>query len=471
MKPTRLVVSIYLLALVQLLTAWLGFSVSRDYLIEPPGRLGVGGWEVFAAQHVAFDRKNPAALRDTMEWLRVELGIHTTLFSPQGELIASNHAVVPAPLPGDQVARLPVRSFLPGPRPDTLAVGIHESGELVAYVITDRFEFRSRFSRQFILALTILSLVFTASLLFARSLGRPLRKLAGVARAFGSGQLDARARLGRRDELGAVANAFDDMADRITALLQSQRELLANVSHELRTPLARIRVALDLAADGDAEASREALANISTDWGDLERLVEDVLAAARLDLGSSAPGGLPLRRDHVNLTELALAALTRFQVVYPSERLELELADDLPLIIGDGALLRRVIDNLVDNSRKYSEPRSTVTLRVFRQGERAVISVIDHGMGIDAADLPHIFTPFFRADRSRTRKTGGVGMGLALVRRIVNAHGGEIEVKSEVGQGTEVQVRLPNLLPELARSSSREHFRTSGVDSADTAAP
>jgi signal transduction histidine kinase len=471
MKPTRLVVSIYLLALVQLLTAWLGFSVSRDYLIEPPGRLGVGGWEVFAAQHVAFDRKNPAALRDTMEWLRVELGIHTTLFSPEGKLIASNHALVPAPLPRDQVARLPVRSFLPGPRPDTLAVGIHESGELVAYVITDRFEFRSRFSRQFILALTILSLVFTASLLFARSLGRPLRKLASVARAFGSGQLDARARLDRRDELGAVAKAFDDMADRITALLQSQRELLANVSHELRTPLARIRVALDLATDGDAEASREALANISTDWGDLERLVEDVLAAARLDLGSSAPGGLPLRRDRVNLTELALAALTRFQVVYPSEQLELELADDLPLIIGDGALLRRVIDNLVDNSRKYSEPRSTVTLRVFRQGERAVISVIDRGMGIDAADLPHIFTPFFRADRSRTRKTGGVGMGLALVRRIVNAHGGEIEVKSEVGQGTEVQVRLPNLVPALAGNASREHFRTSDVDSADTAAP
>ena len=471
MKPTRLVVSIYLLALVQLLTAWLGFSVSRDYLIEPPGRLGVGGWEVFAAQHVAFDRKNPAALRDTMEWLRVELGIHSTLFSPEGELIASNHALVPAPLPSDQVARLPVRSFLPGPRPDTLAVGIHESGELVAYVITDRFEFRSRFSRQFILALTILSLVFTASLLFARSLGRPLRKLASVARAFGSGQLDARARLDRRDELGAVANAFDDMADRITALLQSQRELLANVSHELRTPLARIRVALDLATDGDAEASREALAHISTDWGDLERLVEDVLAAARLDLGSSAPGGLPLRRDQVDLRELALAALTRFQVVYPSERLELELADDLPLIIGDGALLRRVIDNLVDNSRKYSEPRSTVTLRVFRQGERAVISVVDRGMGIDAADLPHIFTPFFRADRSRTRKTGGVGMGLALVRRIVNAHGGEIEVQSEVGQGTEVQVRLPSHLPALPGSASREHFRTSGVDSADTAAP
>jgi two-component system, OmpR family, sensor kinase len=261
------------------------------------------------------------------------------------------------------------------------------------------------------------------------------------------------------------------MADRITTLLQSQRELLANVSHELRTPLARIRVALDLAVDGDAEAAREALANISTDWGDLERLVEDVLAAARLDLGTSAPGALPLRRDRVNLEELAQAALTRFQVVHPSERLELDLADDLPLIVGDASLLRRVVDNLVDNSRKYSEPKSPVTLRMRREGESVLIAVQDRGMGIDAADLPHIFTPFFRADRSRTRKTGGVGMGLALVRRIVSAHGGEIEVESEVGQGTEVRVRLPRSLPPAATASSREHFRTSDVDFANTAAP
>jgi len=471
MKPTRLVISIYLVALVQLLTAWLGFSVSRDYLIEPPGRLGIGGWEVFAAQHVAFDRKNAEALRETMEWLRVELGIHVTLFSPDGKLLASNHAQIPAPLPSARVAQLPVRSFLPGPRPDTLAVGIHESGELVAYVITDRFQFRRPLSRQFILAIAILSLVFTGSLLFARSLARPLRRLAGVARAFGSGQLDARARMERRDELGAVANAFDDMADRITTLLQSQRELLANVSHELRTPLARIRVALDLAAEGDAEAAREALTYISADWGDLERLVEDVLATARLDLGSSALGGLPLRRDRLNLTELAQAALTRFQAVYPSERLELEVASNLPPMLGDAALLRRVIDNLVDNSRKYSEPRSAVKLRVRADGEHVVISVIDHGMGIDAADLPHIFTPFFRADRSRTRKTGGVGLGLALVRRIVSAHGGEIEVKSEVGRGTVVDVRLPSSLATPASAARREHFRTPETDFVDTAAP
>src|SRR5215831_12850970 len=125
MRPPRLVVSIYIVALVQLLTAWLGFSISRDYLVEPLGRLGRGGWEAFAAQHVAFDRENPVALSETMDWLEVELGIHVTLFSPDGNVLASNHAVLPAALPLAEVARLPDRGYIPGPGPNMLTVGIH----------------------------------------------------------------------------------------------------------------------------------------------------------------------------------------------------------------------------------------------------------------------------------------------------------------------------------------------------------
>jgi signal transduction histidine kinase len=468
MKPSRLVVSIYLVALVQVITAWFGFSISRDYLSEPPGRLGRGGFETFAAQHVAFDRNNPPALRETMEWLRVEIGISCTLFAPDGRVIASTHSDVPAPLASETTERLPLHGFLPGPRPDTYAVGIYESGKLVAYVITDKFEPRRPMSRQFLLLAVVLSVVLLGSLLFARSLAVPLWHLARVAREFGSGKLNVRARLDRRDEVGAVAQSFDQMADRITALLQGQRELLANVSHELRTPLARIRVALDLAAEGDAEAARDALANISTDWGDLDRLVEDVLAAARLDLGSAEPGGFPLRRDQVDVVDLAEAALARAQVVYPSERLELDLESDLPLIEGDAALLRRVIDNLIDNARKYSEPQSPITLRMRRDGEGILIAVIDRGMGIDPADLPHIFNPFFRADRSRTRKTGGVGMGLTLVRRIVTAHGGSVDVKSSVGHGTEMYVKLPSVRADAAGAEARAQFRISRKDSPQT---
>jgi two-component system, OmpR family, sensor kinase len=471
MKPTRLVVSIYLVALVQLLTAWLGFSVSRDYLVEPPGRLGRGGFETFAAQHVAFDRNNPAALAETMEWLRVEIGIGVTLFEPGGEVVASTHEHQPPALAADVTRALPVHGFVPGPGPDTYAVGIYEHGQLVAYVITDRFELRRPLSRQVILVAVLLSLVLLGSLLFARSLARPLRHLARVAREFGSGKLTVRTRLDRRDELGAVAKAFDDMAERITALLNGQRELLANVSHELRTPLARIRVALDLAADGDAEAARDALANIATDWGDLDRLVEDVLAAARLDLASSEPGSLPMRLDPVDVGELAEAAVERARSSYPGERFDLDVGPDLPLIEGDAGLLRRVVDNLLDNARKYSEPRSPVLLRARRQGAGVLLAVIDRGMGIDAADLPHIFSPFFRADRSRTRKTGGVGLGLTLVRRIVTAHGGSVDVKSRVAQGTEMCVHLPSHSPRLTFSSETgAQFRTSEEDAPQTSA-
>ncbi|HWO12113.1 MAG TPA: HAMP domain-containing sensor histidine kinase [Polyangiaceae bacterium] len=461
MKPTRLVISIYLVALVQVLTAWLGFSVSRDYMVEPPGRLGRGGFETFAAQHVAFDRNNPAALAETMEWLRVEIGIKCTLFEPSGEVIASTHEHQPPALAPNVLRSLPVHGFIAVPGLDTYAVGIYEHGKLVAYVITDRFELRRPLSRQFILIGALLSFVLLGSLLFARSLARPLRHLARVAREFGGGKLTARARLDRRDELGAVATAFDDMAERITALLHGQRELLANVSHELRTPLARIRVALDLAAEGDAEAARDALAHISTDWGDLDRLVEDVLAAARLDLASSEPGALPLRRDEVDMAELAEAAVERAQLSYPGERFELEVGPELPLIEGDASLLRRVVDNLMDNARKYSEPNSPVLLRVRREGSGVLLAVIDRGMGIEGADLPHIFTPFFRADRSRTRKTGGVGLGLTLVRRIVTAHGGSVEVKSRVSQGTEMYIHLPRDGSRAALPSEPcEQFRT-----------
>lgn len=454
MKPKGIVLSLYLVALVQLLTAWLGFSISQEYLIEPPGRVGRGGWEVFAAQHVAFERKNPEALADTMDWLRVELGLHATLFDLDGSVVASSHDPVPAPITQQQALALPVRNVFPGEEPDTYVVGIHDGPRVVGYVITDRFRFRRSVTREILFGVALLSVVLLGTLTFARSLVGPLRRLAEAARAFGRGELGARARFRRRDELGEVAQAFDDMAERITALLQSQQELLANVSHELRTPLARIRVALDLATEGDEEAARDALANITTDWGDLERLVEDVLATARLDLSTSG-AGVPLRIDPVDLVALAEATAERFSLIYPQESLKLDLEPNLPATDGDRALLRRVLDNLADNAHKYSDREHAIVLRIFSEPEGVCLSVEDRGMGIEEKDLPHIFTPFFRADRSRNRKTGGVGMGLALVRRIVEAHGGHIDVESRVSHGTTIAVHLPRNATSAPSSTPR----------------
>jgi signal transduction histidine kinase len=211
--------------------------------------------------------------------------------------------------------------------------------------------------------------------------------------------------------------------------------------------MARIRVALELAAEGDLEKARRHLAGIGADLDELDRLVEDVLAAARLDRMAGSLGGsaLPLERAPVDVKELVSDTVDRFQERNPNRTVEVSLPDDLAsvVLLGDSTLLRRLLANLLDNAGKYSEPETPITLRVLRAKEEVSIEVSDDGIGIDPEDLPRLFTPFFRTDRSRARGTGGTGLGLALVKRIAEAHGGTVAAESEVGKGTVFRVRLP----------------------------
>ena len=236
------------------------------------------------------------------------------------------------------------------------------------------------------------------------------------------------------------------MASRIADLVHAEKELVANVAHELRTPLARIRVALDIAAEGDASAVQESLIDITDDLAELERLVTDVVTAARLDLATDAPRGIPpLRKERVDLDGLLSHAASRFRAAYPDRQLDVHSADELPAVEGDPVLLRRAVDNLLDNAHKYTEAQdSPVELRATRDGIDVLIEIRDHGVGIAAQDLSGVFRPFFRVDRSRTRATGGLGLGLALVKRIIDAHHGSITLQSEPDEGTVVSVRLPS---------------------------
>ena len=293
----------------------------------------------------------------------------------------------------------------------------------------------------------VLIVVGVTSWLTARSIGKPLGQLSDVTRAFGEGRLEARAKLGRKDEIGEVASAFDNMADRIMALLLAERELLANVSHELRTPLARIRVALDIASEGDAELARETLRDITQDLAELERIVDDVLASARLALDTSGPSSqpaLPMRAERVDARVMLEKSASRFRGLHPERALEVDLGKSLPFIDADQVLMRRVVDNLLDNAHKYTEVLAEpIRLEGRSVDGDLVISVKDRGIGIGKDDLGRLFEPFFRADRSRTRATGGLGLGLALARRVVVAHKGTINFESEIGSGTIARVRIP----------------------------
>lgn len=296
-----------------------------------------------------------------------------------------------------------------------------------------------------------LVIVGVGSFLTARWILTPLDRLSGAARALGEGNLDARAGLTREDELGELGRAFDDMAARIRALLLAEKELLANVSHELRTPLARIRVVLELAAEGDPARTRAFLAEISSDLTELESLLKDVLTGARLEIADGGSTGATLAPQRREMAPAAIAerAADRFRATHASRALDVTVPDGLPLVHVDPVLFRRAVDNLLENADRYSpDPKTPVSLSVRGANGSVEFVVTDHGMGIAKDDLPLVFTPFFRAERSRSRDTGGVGLGLALVKRIVLAHDGTVSVDSELGSGTTVRVSIP-----AARSS------------------
>jgi signal transduction histidine kinase len=271
----------------------------------------------------------------------------------------------------------------------------------------------------------------------ARAIARPLEHLSETARRFGAGDLAARARLDRPDEIGTLARTFDETADRVSRLLAGQRELLANVSHELRTPLARIRVSLALAAEAPAGAAAH-LAAIEEDAVELEALVADLLTSSRLDAG----GALALQRAPTDLAALVDASVARFRRRHPDRVLDASVVP-VPSAPAEAGLVTRVVDNLLDNAAKYSDAAAPIGIVLRASDGGAVIEVRDHGIGIAADDQPRVFEPFFRGERSRARDTGGAGLGLALSKRIVDAHGGRIALDSRPGEGTTVTLWLP----------------------------
>jgi two-component system, OmpR family, sensor kinase len=289
------------------------------------------------------------------------------------------------------------------------------------------------------------AILVIGALITARWIVRPIERLSRTARALGSGDLQARSRLDRADEIGELGHRFDEMADRIAGLLVTEKELLANVAHELRTPLTRIGVALDLANEGDGEAARASLAEIAVDVSELETIVDDILTAMRFEIApGKGPAQLPLRRASVPAGEIVVAAADRLRAGRSTRPLEVTADDDLPAIHVDPVLFRRVIDNLLENAHKYTpDPDAAIELAAWHAGSDVVFEVRDRGIGISPEDLPRIFTAFFRGERSRSRETGGVGLGLTLATRIVEAHGGTIEATSTVNVGTTVRVTIP----------------------------
>ena len=435
---SRLVYRIYVVGLLQFALVAAGvIAVARETRPGPPWEgHGMGR---FVAQGIAHEVEEGSTLAAELERVHKILRWSAAVYDEDGKLLASTTPEPPeGPRPGRSLTGQegPFRSV-----PFTLAGG--KIGRL-DYVLPLP---PGPPPSLLIPALMVLAVVGISSWLTSRALARPLRRLSETAYAFGSGHLDARVRMKRYDELGEVALAFDEMADRVTGLLRAEKELLANVSHELRTPLARIHVAVDLASEGDIETARESLGEIAEDLAELEGIVDDVLAAARLSLRDGQPtleAVRPLRIERVDVAGLLHRSTAKFRSAYPTRRLNTIFPESLPVILADGVLLRRVIDNLLDNAHKYTEnPRQEISLSVSSEFGSLFVEVRDQGVGMSASDVERAFEPFFRTDRSRARATGGLGLGLTLARRIIEAHGGTLRLDSAIGKGTCCRIQLP----------------------------
>lgn len=450
----RLLFRVYLFGLGVLVLTALAVGVLGRVTIAPPMREQVRMFAGWILSGVCAEVREPEARPEAVRRLRQQGHGDVALYRPDGVLLLSN-ATPPPPAPRREDRELMARGGIAARSPELLffaSCAVSDPADPILHVTLRLPAPHPPSAGTGLLLLgAALGVVALLAIPMARSLARPIEALAKAAQALGAGDLSVRLRSGRRDEVGDLANAFDEMADRIEKLRRAEHELLANISHELRTPLARVRVALDLALEGDLARARRCLREITRDVEELERLLAELLLAARTDqlarLG--AAGVPPLRTCRLAASTLIAEARERFAATHPDRELHIEIAGELPEVQGDSSLLHRALYNLLDNAAKYSEDRIELCANAHAGGLH--IGIRDHGIGIDAADLPRLATPFFRTDRSRARDTGGVGLGLALARRIVEAHGGSLVLDSAPGRGTLASM----LLPRSAKESDR----------------
>jgi two-component system phosphate regulon sensor histidine kinase PhoR len=246
---------------------------------------------------------------------------------------------------------------------------------------------------------------------------------------------------GRVCRLEAVERLVVSLHDitELRALERTKREFVVNVSHELKTPLTAIKGFVETMQPRAEAENRPYLEIIRRNTDRLIAVVEDLLVLSKLETP-----GLKLEREPVDVRVIAANILKLFERRAGEKgiRLALEAPEDLPAVPGDPAQIEGLLLNLVDNAVKYTD-QGAVLIRLRRAEGRLLIEVQDTGTGIDAVHVPHIFERFYVVDKSRSKKLGGTGLGLAIVKHIVQAHQGEISVRSRLGEGTTVQVELP----------------------------
>jgi signal transduction histidine kinase len=278
--------------------------------------------------------------------------------------------------------------------------------------------------------------------ILSRRILAPVKALTRAARRFGKGDFSHRVDFRDGGEMGELATSFNTMATDLERNERLRRNMVADIAHELRTPLSNLRGYLEAIHDGVVAPDKATIHSLGEEATSLARLVDDLQELSLADAGE-----LKLAFQPEDISRLIKDTVTALQTEASARKVTLfaDLPPALPEVKIDSHRVKQVLYNLLDNAVVHTGPEGRVTVKAWREGDRVYVSVADTGEGIPAEDLPYIFERFYRVDKTRTRATGGTGLGLTITKRLVEAHGGTIDVRSRPGQGTTFVFSLPAL--------------------------
>jgi two-component system sensor histidine kinase CpxA len=294
--------------------------------------------------------------------------------------------------------------------------------------------------------LLILAAVACLCWLLAIGIVRPLRLVARAVNQFGRGDLSMRVRVTRRDEIGDLGHAFNDMAERLETLLTAERRLLQDISHELRSPLARLNIAIELARH--AEDRDAATARLQREADRLTSLVGSLIEVTRMEGDPEAVKFEPLAAGAIVQDVVKVCAL---EAEARQCRIVLQNSTTRALH-GHPELLRRAVENVLRNAIRYAPPTTDIGVQVTDAPSGVAITVRDRGPGVPDADLPRLVQPFFRVDAVRDAASGGIGLGLSIASRAVRLHHGTLVVEN-----AHPGLRVSLLLPESGSYQAGSH--------------
>ncbi len=278
----------------------------------------------------------------------------------------------------------------------------------------------------------IISVLLVVAFFIIRQILKPIKHLSNGVREVGAGNLEYKVSVTRSDEFGELTEAFNTMTEKISDMLQTREQLMIDVSHELRTPITRMKVALEFLPRGKERKT------LSDDVVEMENMVTEILESARLR--SKGNDIAPVR---TNLSGLVQKTANLFKDQLPGIIIEQTLENSEVSV--DPKMINTVLKNIFINAIKYSDKKGDpVNVSMRKNAGQIIIDIHDSGAGIPEDELPHIFEPFYRVDKSRSKHTGGYGLGLSLCKTIMDAHEGKIEVGSTLGKGTTVSLFFNN---------------------------